>query len=392
MKTKVKKNLISGTKLFAEFFESEKSGGLILIACTIISLVLANSIFSSEYIHFWHTNFQGQPIEYWINDGLMTIFFLLIGLELEREVYQGELSNIKNALLPIFGAIGGMIVPAGIYLYFNYGTSTQAGAGIPMATDIAFALGILSLLGNRVPTSLKIFLTALAVIDDLGAILVIALFYTKTIFWTNLSIAMGIFVVLLILNRLKVRNLIPYLTLGVAMWYFMLNSGVHATITGVLLAFAIPFGNGDPKSTSIILQHFLHKPVAFIILPIFALANTAIIMDLEMKEIITEHYSIGIALGLIVGKPVGIFILSLLAVKLGICKLPSDLSWPSIFSVGFLGGIGFTMSIFVTLLAFDDIVVINHAKIIILLSSLIAGVIGFVSLKLILKKKPIRFY
>ena len=386
MKTKVKKNLISGTKLFAEFFESEKSGGLILIACTIISLVLANSIFSSEYIHFWHTNFQGQPIEYWINDGLMTIFFLLIGLELEREVYQGELSNIKNALLPIFGAIGGMIVPAGIYLYFNYGTSTQAGAGIPMATDIAFALGILSLLGNRVPTSLKIFLTALAVIDDLGAILVIALFYTKTIFWTNLSIAMGIFVVLLILNRLKVRNLIPYLTLGVAMWYFMLNSGVHATITGVLLAFAIPFGNGDPKSTSIILQHFLHKPVAFIILPIFALANTAIIMDLEMKEIITEHYSIGIALGLIVGKPVGIFILSLLAVKLGICKLPSDLSWPSIFSVGFLGGIGFTMSIFVTLLAFDEIVVINHAKIIILLSSLIAGVIGFVSLKLILKK------
>ncbi|MBP6549851.1 MAG: Na+/H+ antiporter NhaA [Flavobacterium sp.] len=375
------------TKLFKEFFESEKSGGLILIACTIISLVLANSIFSSEYIHFWHTNFAGQPLEYWINDGLMTIFFLLIGLELEREVYQGELSNIKNALLPIFAAIGGMLVPAGIYLYFNYGTSTQAGAGIPMATDIAFALGILSLLGNRVPTSLKIFLTALAVIDDLGAILVIALFYTKTIFWTNLSIAMGIFVVLLILNRLKVRNLIPYLTLGVAMWYFMLNSGVHATITGVLLAFAIPFGNGDPKSTSIILQHFLHKPVAFIILPIFALANTAIIMDLEMKEIITEHYSIGIALGLIVGKPVGIFILSLLAVKLGICKLPSDLSWPSIFSVGFLGGIGFTMSIFVTLLAFEDITIINHAKIIILLSSLIAGVIGFVSLKLILKTK-----
>ena len=382
-----RKRRIISTKLFKEFFESEKSGGLVLIACTIISLVLANSVFSAEYIHFWHTNFAGQPLEYWINDGLMTIFFLLIGLELEREVYDGELSNIKNALLPIFGAIGGMIVPAGIYLYFNYGTNTQSGAGIPMATDIAFALGILSLLGNRVPTSLKIFLTALAVIDDLGAILVIALFYTKTIFWTNLSIAMGIFVVLLILNRLKVRNLIPYLTLGVAMWYFMLNSGVHATITGVLLAFAIPFGNGDPKSTSIILQHFLHKPVAFIILPIFALANTAIIMDLEMKEIITEHYSIGIALGLIVGKPVGIFILSLLAVKLGICKLPSDLSWPSIFSVGFLGGIGFTMSIFVTLLAFEDITIINHAKIIILLSSLIAGVIGFVSLKLILKTK-----
>lgn len=373
------------SKLFKEFLESEKAGGLILIACTLISLGLANSIFSSEYIHFWHTPFHGQPIEYWINDGLMTIFFLLIGLELEREVYQGELSNIKNALLPIFGAIGGMLIPAAIYLYFNYGTSTQSGAGIPMATDIAFALGILSLLGNKVPTSLKIFLTALAVIDDLGAILVIALFYTKTIFWTNLCIAMGIFVVLLILNRIKVRNLIPYLTLGVVMWYFMLNSGVHATITGVLVAFAIPFGNGDKKSTSYILQHFLHKPVAFIILPVFALANTAIILDLDMQEIVTQHYSIGIALGLIIGKPLGIFILSLIAVKLGICKLPSDLNWTSIFGVGFLGGIGFTMSIFVTLLAFEDVTIINHAKIIILLSSLLAGIIGFVGLKFVLK-------
>jgi len=383
----LKKNRVISTKLFKEFFESEKSGGLILIGCTLISLALANSSFSSTYLHFWHTELAGQNIEYWINDGLMTIFFLLIGLELEREVYQGELSDIKNALLPIFGALGGMLVPASIYLYFNYGTSTQAGAGIPMATDIAFALGILSLLGNRVPVSLKIFLTALAVIDDLGAILVIALFYTKTIFWTNLSIAMGIFVVLLILNRLKVRNLIPYLTLGVAMWYFMLNSGVHATITGVLVAFAIPFGNGDKKSTSIILQHFLHKPVAFFILPIFALVNTAIILDLEMKEIITQHYSIGIALGLIAGKPIGIFMLSLIAVKLGICKLPHDLNWPSLFGVGFLGGIGFTMSIFVTLLAFDDKTIINHAKIIILLSSTIAGIIGFVGLKLMLKTK-----
>lgn len=381
----IQKTRIISSKLFKEFLESEKAGGLILIACTLISLGLANSIFSSEYIHFWHTPFHGQPIEYWINDGLMTIFFLLIGLELEREVYQGELSNIKNALLPIFGAIGGMLIPAAIYLYFNYGTSTQSGAGIPMATDIAFALGILSLLGNKVPTSLKIFLTALAVIDDLGAILVIALFYTKTIFWTNLCIAMGIFVVLLILNRIKVRNLIPYLTLGVVMWYFMLNSGVHATITGVLVAFAIPFGNGDKKSTSYILQHFLHKPVAFIILPVFALANTAIILDLEIQEIVTQHYSIGIALGLIIGKPLGIFILSLIAVKLGICKLPSDLNWTSIFGVGFLGGIGFTMSIFVTLLAFEDVTIINHAKIIILLSSLLAGIIGFVGLKFVLK-------
>jgi NhaA family Na+:H+ antiporter len=375
------------SELFKDFFESEKSGGLVLIGCTLISLVLANSIFGSAYLHFWHTNFAGQPIEYWINDGLMTIFFLLIGLELEREVYLGELSNLKNALLPIFGAIGGMLFPAALYLFFNYGTSTHSGAGIPMATDIAFALGILSLLGNRVPTSLKIFLTALAVIDDLGAILVIAVFYTKTLFWDNLLIALGIFVLLLIFNRLKVRNLIPYIIGGIVMWYFMLHSGVHATITGVLLAFSIPFGNGDKKSTSYILQHFLHKPVAFIILPVFALANTAIILSSNMGEILTEHYSIGIALGLIVGKPLGIFSLSFLAVKLGICKLPSDLSWKTVFNVGFLGGIGFTMSIFVTLLAFEDETIINNAKFIILLSSLVAGTIGFLSLKLSLKRE-----
>lgn len=374
------------SKLFKDFLESEKAGGLILIGCTIISLVIANSAFGSGYLHFWHTNFAGQAIEYWINDGLMTIFFLLIGLELEREVYQGELSDIKNALLPIFGAIGGMLVPAGLYLFFNYGTNTQSGAGIPMATDIAFALGILSLLGNRVPVSLKIFLTALAVIDDLGAILIIAIFYTKTLFWSNLLIALGIFCFLFVLNRLKVRNLIPYLIGGVVMWYFMLNSGVHATITGVLLAFAIPFGNGNYKSTSYILQHFLHKPVAFLILPIFALANTAIILSSNMGEVLAQHYSIGIALGLIVGKPLGIFVLSFMAVKLRICELPSDLNWKSIIGVGFLGGIGFTMSIFVTLLAFDDSTIINNAKFIILLSSLAAGIIGFLSLKLTLKR------
>lgn len=385
MKQKIKR--IYTPKLFTEFFDSEKSGGLLLIGCTIISLILTNSVFSSEYLNFWHTNFAGESIEYWINDGLMVIFFLLIGLELEREVYQGELSDINNALLPIFGAIGGMLIPASIYLFFNYGTPTQSGAGIPMATDIAFALGILSLLGNKVPTSLKIFLTALAVIDDLGAILVIAIFYTKTLLWNNLFIALGIFGLLLIFNRLKVKNLIPYLVGGVVMWYFMLNSGVHATITGVLLAFAIPFGTGSKKSTSIVLQHFLHKPVAFIILPIFALANTAIILSSDMGAILTEHYSLGIALGLIVGKPIGIFALSLLAVKLGICKLPRDLNWKSIFAVGFLGGIGFTMSIFVTLLAFDDTTIINNSKFIILLSSLLAGIIGFISLKLTLKRK-----
>lgn len=372
------------TKLFKEFFDSEKSGGLTLIVCTIISLIIANSTFGADYQHFWQTQFQGHSFEHWINDGLMTIFFLLIGLELEREIYIGELSKLKNALLPIFAAIGGMLVPAGIFLLFNYGTATQAGAGIPMATDIAFALGILSLLGNRVPTSLKVFLTALAVIDDLGAIIIIAIFYTKTLLWTNLFIALGIFALLLVFNRMKVRNLIPYLIGGFAMWYFMLHSGVHATITGVLLAFALPFGNGDEKSTSYILQHFLHKPVAFIILPIFALANTAIVFSSEITQTLTENNSLGIALGLIVGKPLGIFLLTFLAVSFGLCKLPTDLNWKSIFGVGLLAGIGFTMSIFISLLAFDNDTVINNSKLVILMSSFIAGTIGYFFLKITL--------
>ena len=375
------------TQLFRDFSDSEKSGGITLIACTIISMMLANTAFGENYTHFWHSTFGGQSVEYWINDGLMTIFFLLIGLELEREIYIGELSNIKDALLPIFGALGGMIIPAGIYLWLNFGTTTQSGAGIPMATDIAFALGILSLLGKKVPTSLKVFLTALAVIDDLGAIMVIAIFYTKAIIWLNLFIAMGIFVFLIILNRLKIRNLIPYLIGGVVMWYFMLNSGIHATITGVLLAFAIPFGNGGEKSTSYILQHFLHKPVAFLVLPLFALANTAIVINTDLGEIITQKFSLGISLGLIIGKPIGIVLISFLAVSFGICKLPDDLNWKSITGVGFLGGIGFTMSIFITLLAFSDFELQNNSKITILIASIIAALIGFLLLNFSLKRQ-----
>ncbi|HBD25859.1 Na+/H+ antiporter NhaA [Flavobacterium sp.] len=377
---------MKATQLYKDFFESEKSGGLVLIAFTLISLLIANSVFGNSYIHLWETQFAGHSIEHWINDGLMTIFFLLIGLELEREIYKGELSHIKDALLPIFGALGGMLVPALIFLLFNFGTNTQSGAGIPMATDIAFALGILSLLGNRVPTSLKIFLTALAVIDDLGAIIIIAVFYTKTLLWANLLIALGIFTFLLILNRLKVNNLIPYLIGGVIMWYFMLHSGVHATITGVLLAFAIPFGDGGEKSPSYVLQHFLHKPVAFIIMPIFALANTAIVIGSDFNSIISQNYSVGIALGLIIGKPLGIITILFLAIKLKFCQLPNELNWKSILGVGFLAGIGFTMSIFITLLAFEDETIINNSKFIILLSSLIAGIIGFIALKLSLKE------
>ena len=368
------------TKLFKDFSESEKSGGLTLIACTIISITLANTAFGNTYSHFWHSILAGQSVEFWINDSLMTIFFLLIGLELKREIYIGELSNIKDALLPIFGALGGMIVPAGIFLLFNFGTATQSGAGIPMATDIAFALGVLSLLGNKVPNSLKVFLTALAVIDDLGAIIVIAIFYTSTIVWLNLLIAMGILGGLFILSRLQIKSLFPYLIGGIVMWYFMLHSGVHATITGVLLAFAIPFQNGSKTSPSYTLQHFLHKPVAFIILPLFALANTAIMVDTNLTEIITQNYSLGISLGLVLGKPIGIFLVSFLTAMLGICKLPNDLNWRLIMSVGFLGGIGFTMSIFVTLLAFNDVHLQNGSKITILIASLMAAFIGFIAI------------
>ena len=378
------------TKLFNEFFESEKAGGLILIFATAVSLILANSVFQADYINFWHLNLGGQSLTHWINDGLMTIFFLLIGLELEREIYQGELSNIKNATLPIIGALGGMLVPAGIFLLFNFGTDRQAGSGIPMATDIAFAVGILSLLGNKIPTSLKIFLTALAVIDDLGAIVVIAIFYTTSLAFTNLFIALGIFGLLVVLNRLKVRSLIPYLIGGVVMWYFMLNSGVHATITGVLLAFAIPFGDGKAKTPSHIVLHFLHKPVAFVILPLFALANTCIALGDHWAGGLGQASSLGIMAGLIIGKPLGIWLFSFVGVGLGICALPKDLKWKNIFGAGLLGGIGFTMSIFITLLAFDDALVVDHSKIAILLASTIAGIVGFIWLKMTLKSTIVK--
>jgi Na+:H+ antiporter, NhaA family len=374
------------TTLFKDFFESEKASGLVLLLCTAISLLLANSSLSQNYFSLLHIQFAGNSITHWINEGLMTIFFLLIGLELERELYNGELSNKKNALLPLAGAIGGMIVPACIYLLFNAGTPLQSGAGIPMATDIAFAVGILSLVGNRVPASLKIFLAALAVIDDLGAIIVISIFYTVTIAWFNLLVVLFIWGLLFLLNRLKVHNLIPYIIGGTAMWYCMLHSGVHASIAGVILAFVIPFGSGGTKSTSYVLQKALNKPVAFFILPLFALANTAIIIGANPQQIFSENYSLGIMFGLITGKAIGIFSFCMLAIQFGICTLPKELKPKHIAGAGFLGGIGFTMSVFITMLAFNDEAIINNAKLVIIFSSFIAGLIGYIILKLSLKK------
>ena len=373
------------TRLFNDFFESEKAGGLILVIVTVLSLIVANTPWQLNYISFWQNDMGGHSLVYWINDGLMTIFFLLIGLELEREIYQGELSNIKNAALPVIAALGGMIVPAGIFLLFNFGSNSQAGAGIPMATDIAFAIGILSLLGNRVPASLKVFLIALAVIDDLGAIIVIAIFYTSSIIYLNLFIALGILLLLLALNRLKVNSVIPYLTGGVFMWYFMLNSGVHPTITGVLLAFVIPFGNGGKKTASYGIQHFLHKPVAFFILPLFAIANTCIPIGNNWFNGLVETNSLGIIAGLVIGKPMGIWLFSFIGVGLGLCALPADLKWKNIIGAGMLGGIGFTMSIFITLLAFDNKEMVNNSKIAILVASVMAGTLGLLWLKRSLK-------
>jgi NhaA family Na+:H+ antiporter len=375
------------TRLFNEFFNSEKAGGILLIFCAIVSLLVTNSPIGLTYQHLWHSSLAGNSIEHWINDGLMAIFFLLIGLELEREIYIGELSKIKQASLPVVAALGGMIVPAGLFLVFNYGTPTQAGAGIPMATDIAFAIGILSLLGNRVPTALKVLLTALAVIDDLGAIIVIAIFYTDSLAFTNLFISLGILSFLFMLNRLKVYSLIPYILGGVVAWYFMLQSGVHATIAGVLLAFVIPFEDGGESSPSYRLQHFLHKPVAFIILPLFALANTSMMIESDWMQGLTQANSIGIFVGLIAGKPLGIFLFSFAAVTLSICSLPQGINWKHILGIGFLGGIGFTMSIFITLLAYNNPEQITQSKIAVLLASLISGVMGYLWLRLVLRTK-----
>jgi NhaA family Na+:H+ antiporter len=377
------------TALFQEFFRSEQASGVILILCTTVAIAIANSPLGHAYQELWHleAGFElgdillRHSLEHWINDGLMAVFFLLIGLEIERELYVGELSSWKNASLPIFAALGGMLTPALVHFLFNQGTPTQGGFGIPMATDIAFALGVLALLGSRVPASLKVFLTALAIADDLGAIMVIALFYVGDFSALYLALALGIFGAMIAMNRLGVRRLVFYLIPGVLMWYFMLRSGVHATLAGVLLAFAIPFAAKDGHSPSERLQHFLHRPVAFGIMPVFALANTGISLNTGWLGGLSSPNSIGIAAGLIVGKPVGIILASIVAVRTRISELPADITRGHIIGAGLLGGIGFTMSIFITLLAFTDPQLIQDSKIAILLSSLVAGVAGFVVLR-----------
>ena len=376
------------TRLFVEFFSSEQASGIVLILCTLFSILLANSPLGIGYLDFWHLKAGLEvgdfalkySIEHWINDLLMAVFFLLIGLEIERELYIGELSDLKNASLPIFAAIGGMAVPALFYLLINQGTDTQNGFGIPMATDIAFALGVIALVGNKVPVSLKVLITAFAIIDDVGAIFIIALFYVGDFSFFYLLLALSIFGLLLVFNRLRIHHLAFYLIPGIFMWYFMLRSGVHATLAGVLLAFAIPFGDGSEESPSYGLQHILHKPVAFGVMPLFALANTGIVFNMNWTGALLNSSSLGIFAGLVLGKPLGIALASFAAIKAGLSKLPDDLSWMHIVGAGFLGGIGFTMSIFITLLAFQNSEIVQNTKISILLSSLIAGVAGYLIL------------
>ena len=390
---------VSTTGLFQQFFNSEKAGGLVLIGCTAISLIIANSSIGPDFIHFWHAytplHIGGITIpfriEEWINDGLMTIFFLLVGLEIERELYIGELSSFGNAALPILASIGGMLVPAFIHFIFNHGKPGQAGIGIPMATDIAFSLGVLSLIGKRIPLSLKIFLTALAIIDDLGAVIIIAIFYTQTFSFFYLSLGLGLFLILLLLNRLNVFSLWAYLIPGILLWYFLYRSGVHPTLSGVLLAFAIPFRKNMEHQPSSVLQHVLHKPVNFFIIPLFALANTAIHLPAAWKTEIFSSNSIGISLGLLLGKPLGIAGFSALGIVFGIAKLPEDINTTKLIGIGLLAGIGFTMSIFISNLAFssnDEL--IQSSKVAVLIASIFAAILGWIILTADLRKSELK--
>jgi NhaA family Na+:H+ antiporter len=373
------------TDAFIRFVKSEQSGGVLLIGCTLLSLAIANSPAGGAWLAFWHTPLGPLSLEHWINDALMAVFFLLIGLELERELYVGELSHPRNALLPVFAAVGGMVVPALIHVSFNLGTPTVAGFGIPMATDIAFALGILALLGARVPPALKVFVVAFAVIDDLGAILVIAIAYTNDLSWRWLAGAAACFVVLGSLNRpLRVMSLAPYLLGGAMLWVCLLNAGIHASVAGVLLAFAIPFTakQAGADSPSHRLEHALHKPVAFVVLPLFALANTGVIIDAGAFATVAGANGLGIVLGLLLGKPLGVSLACLAAVKARWCELPDGVNPAHVVGAGLLGGIGFTMSIFITNLAFADSPdVINGSKLAILIASLVAGLSGFAWLR-----------
>ena len=418
---------------FQEFFQQEASSGILLIIATLVALAWANSPWADSYQALWHApvviQFGGFEIEkdllHWINDGLMAVFFFVVGLEIKREVMVGELASPRKAILPIIAAIGGMAVPAGFYLLFNPGGPAQAGWGIPMATDIAFALGILSLLGKRVPLSLKVFLTAVAIVDDLGAVLVIALFYTSKIIWGSLLLGAVVFIILAVINKLGVRSPIVYTLLGLVLWVAFLKSGVHATIAGVLLALTIPvrtrinteefvnhasyfldeFRKSGKPGESVLtnksqrsaiqaievaaehaqtplqrLEHTLHPWVGYFIMPVFALANAGLVVGNDFFSAFTQPVTLGVMAGLIFGKQIGVFAASYLTVKLGWSDLPAGMTWTRLYGLSWLAGIGFTMSLFIASLAFGDSEFLAMSKAGILVASLIAGTVGAVIL------------
>lgn len=381
-------NKLINLNVFKDFFASSNAGGIMLFICVVFSMIIANSPLAGALQNLLdhQLGFENDSIHLkysvllWINDGLMAIFFLLVGLEIKREIVEGELSSPKKASLPILCAIGGAAVPAIIYLSLNAGQETASGWGIPMATDIAFALAVINLLGNRIPSSLKIFLAALAIVDDLIAILVIAFFYSSGIEVSYLLYAAAGLVILILMNRFNVLNPYLYLIPGVFIWYFVHHSGIHATIAGVLVAMTIPTNDTAIESPLERLEHALTKPVNFFIIPVFAFANTNITLESEMLGGLTSSLGLGITLGLLVGKPIGIMLTSYLCNKAKLSSLPEGSTWRHIFGVGLLAGIGFTMSIFIAILSFNDPLHISEAKLSILITSLLAGVIGFLAL------------
>lgn len=427
------------TSPLQEFIHAETSGGIVLIICTVIALIWANSPFADSYHHLWHTYITfdiggytlKHSLHHWINDGLMVIFFFVVGLEIKRELLVGELSSAKKAALPVAGALGGMILPALIYFYFNGGKEGAAGWGIPMATDIAFVVGIMALLGSKFPFSLKIFILALAIVDDIGAVLVIAIFYTAEISFSALIIGAVIILLLIIFNRMGVRSLIVYTITGIALWLAFLESGVHATVAGVLLAFTIPassrintknfttetkqlldeFDKSGEHSEDVLtnekrlavvqsiesncekiltplqrFEHLLHPWVAFFIMPVFALANAGVTIGSGFTDALINPISIGIILGLFFGKQIGIFGFSFVAIKLGLASKPEGVNYTKMYGAGILAGIGFTMSLFIANLAFPTEELLNIAKVGVLTASLIAGIVGFIVVKIGLSK------
>lgn len=387
-------NLIN-LNAFKNFLKSETSGGIILIFCVLISLIIANSPLAEGFNELLATelgrNFDSVELRYpvllWINDGLMAIFFLMVGLEIKRELVEGELSSPKQALLPIIAAIGGVVAPALIYHSFNSGLESDAGWAIPMATDIAFAIAIITLLGKNVPVALKVFLAALAIVDDLMAIIVIAAFYSSSLHYQYLGYAAALVVLLIIFNRMGVTKLFFYLIPGAFIWYFIHHSGIHATIAGVITAFTLPTTKGAEESPLERLEHILSKPVNFLIMPIFALANTNITFEPGMLEGVFTPLGLGIILGLFLGKPLGIFIVSWISIKLRIGKMPNKSTWAHLIGVGMLAGIGFTMSIFISILSFTgQELILSEAKFSILIGSLLSAIVGSTFLILLNKR------